>query len=132
MKKFKIFVLFAVIIIIGLVSIYKFTETHSKMLILEKFNNTNEVIIEMNGNVIKISNKDDINKLRNLLDIEAWNQLIYYNKKSFPVTFITLDEIEIGIYQDEDTINVSYEGKVNHYRVKREIKDEVIKFIKVQ
>jgi len=57
--------------------------------------------------------------------------LIYYNKKSFPVISIVLDEIDIGIYQDEDTVNVSYGGKINHYRVKREIKNELTEFIKV-
>jgi len=89
------------------------------------------VAIEMSVNTIKISNRDDIDKLRNLLDVGSWNQLIYYNKKSFPVTSIMLDEIDIGIYQDEDTINVSYGGKISHYRVKREIKNELAEFIKV-
>ncbi|WP_160289182.1 hypothetical protein [Clostridium argentinense] len=44
---------------------------------------------------------------------------------------IMFDEIDIGIYQDEDNINVSYGGKINHYRVKREIKNELAEFIKV-
>lgn len=130
MKKFKIFELFAVVAIVGLVSVYKFIETHSKRLVLETFNNTNEVVIEMSANTIKIFNRDDIDKLRNLLDVGSWNQLIYYNKKSFPVISIMFDEIDIGIYQDEDTVNVSYGGKINHYRVKREIKNELTEFIK--
>jgi|GEM_PF-2159240 len=130
MKKFKIFELFAVVAIVGLVSVYKFIETHSKRLVLETFNNTNEVVIEMSANTIKISNRNDIDKLRDLLDVGSWNQLIYYNKKSFPVISIMFDEIDIGIYQDEDTVNVSYGGKINHYRVKREIKNELTEFIK--
>ncbi|HAG43072.1 MAG TPA: hypothetical protein DCL31_06480 [Clostridium sp.] len=131
MKKFKIFELFAVVAIVGLVSVYKFIETHSKRLVLETFNNTNEVVIEMSANTIKVSNMGDIDKLRNLLDVGSWNQLIYYNKKSFPVISIMFDEIDIGIYQDEDTVNVSYGSKINHYKVKREIKNELTEFIKV-
>ena len=46
MKKSKFFKLFAVVAIVGLVSVYKFIETHSKRLVLETFNNTNEVVIE--------------------------------------------------------------------------------------
>jgi hypothetical protein len=131
MKKFKVFELFAVVAIVGLVSIYKVIETHNKKLVLETFNNTNEVVIEISTNTIKISNRDDIDKLRNLLDVGSWNQLIYYNKKSFPVISIMLDEIDIGIYQDGDTVNVSYGDKINHYRVKREIKNKLTEFIKV-
>lgn len=131
MKKLKFFELFAVVAIVGLASIYKVIETHNKRLVLETFNNANEVVIEMSANTIKISNRDDIDKLRNLLDVGSWNQLIYYNKKSFPVISIILDEIDIGIYQDEDTVNVSYGGKINHYRVKGEIKNELTEFIKV-
>jgi len=130
MKKFRFFELFVVVAIVGLVFMHKFIEAHSKRLVLETFNNTNEVVIEMNVNTIKISNRDDIDKLRNLLDVGSWNQLIYYNKKSFPVIFIALDEFDIGIYQDKDTVNVSYGGKINHYRVKREIKNELAEFIK--
>jgi len=69
MKKLKFFELFAVVAIVGLVSIYKVIETHNKKLVLETFNNTNEVVIEMSANTIKISNRDDIDKLRNLLDV---------------------------------------------------------------
>lgn len=131
MKKSKFFKLFAVVAIVGLVSMHKFIEAYSKKLVLETFNNTNEVVIEISANTIKISNRDDIDKLRNLLDVGSWNQLIYYNKKSFPVIFMMLDGIDIGIYQDEDTVNVSYGGKINHYRVKREIKNELTEFIRV-
>jgi len=46
------------------------------------------------------------------------------------VISIILDGIDIGIYQDEDTVNVSYGGKINHYSVKREIKNELTEFIK--
>lgn len=80
MKKYKFFVLLVVMTIIGLASIYKLTEIYDKRLVLKAFDNTNKVIIEMGVNTIKISNRDNIDKLINLLDIESWNKLIYYKK----------------------------------------------------
>lgn len=91
--------------------------------------------INVNPKYFEIVSKYELAELSfciwSLLDVGFWNQLIYYNKKSFPVISIMFDEIDIGIYQDEDNINVSYGGKINHYRVKREIKNELAEFIKV-
>ncbi|HHX61649.1 MAG TPA: hypothetical protein GX707_13220 [Epulopiscium sp.] len=89
MKKYKFFVLLVVMTIIGLASIYKLTEIYDKRLVLKAFDNTNKVIIEMGVNTIKISNRDNIDKLINLLDIESWNKLIYY-KKIFPFDFYNI------------------------------------------
>jgi len=45
------------------------------------------------------------------------------------LTFIIFDEVDIRVYQDEDTINISYEDKINYYRVRKEIKDQLAEFI---
>lgn len=123
------FMLFVLITSIVVLFTYKLTETNSKKLILKTFNNTNEITIEEGNVAIHLSEKSDIAMLRDLLKIQSWNRLVYFNKKSFPTIFIVLGEVQLGVYQDKDIIIVDYEGKVSHYKAKGEIKNALIKFI---